>query len=175
MFNENFLTETPATDPKSLMGRNVEVNVSELMGNPSKYFMKLIFKIDRIDDDGKRAYTRFNGYKVNKEHIYRVVRKRIQKVEHITDVKTKDGWELQISALAILNRNTESEIQRKVRKQIEEFLQSQAKKLGIDDFVKFVVNNVLQMKIRKMCSKTYPVRFSEITKIEVRNAPFQNN
>jgi small subunit ribosomal protein S3Ae len=171
MFNENFITETPTTDPKTLMGRNLEVNVSDLLKQPQKYYMKLVFKIDNIDDKEKRVYTRFNGYFVSKEHVYRVVRKRIQKVESVIYVETSDKWKLQISSIVILNRNTESEVQRKVRKHVESFIKEQASKLSIDDFVKLVVNGVLQMKIKKSGTKIYPVRFSEITKIEVKRVP----
>ena len=116
MFNENFITETPTTDPKTLIGRNLEVNVSELLKQPQKYYMKLVFRIDNVDDKDKRAYTRFNGYSVSKEHVYRVVRKRVQKVESVIDTETSDKWKLQISSIMILNRNTESEVQRKIRK-----------------------------------------------------------
>ena len=171
MFNEEFVTETPTTDSKSLVGRNLEVNVSELLRQPQKYYMKLLFKIDRIDDKTRTAYTRFNGFSVSKEHVYRVVRKRVQKVELISEVQTKDGWKLQVSTLTILNRNTDAEIQRKVRNHVEEMLSKEAGEAGIDDFVKLVVNSVLQMKMKKSATKIYPVRFSEITKIEVVNVP----
>lgn len=171
MFNENFITETPTTDPKTLIGRNLEVNVSELLKQPQKYYMKLVFRIDNVDDKDKRAYTRFNGYSVSKEHVYRVVRKRVQKVESVIDTETSDKWKLQISSIMILNRNTESEVQRKIRKHVESFLRDQVSKLGIDDLIKLVVNGVLQMKVKKSGTKIYPVRFSEITKIEVKRAP----
>jgi len=171
MFNETFITETPTTDPKVLVGRNVGINVSDLLRQPSKYYMKLIFKINKIDDAQKRAYTRFNGYSVSKEHVYRVVRKRIQKVEAVTYVETKDKWKLQVSTVTILNRNTESEIQRKIRKHVEDSLIENVAGLSIDDFVKLVINSVLQVKIKKSGTKIYPVRFSEIIKIEVMNAP----
>jgi small subunit ribosomal protein S3Ae len=171
MFNENFITETPTTDPKTLMGRNLEVNASELLKQPQKYYMKLLFKINRVDEGAKRAYTRFNGFSVSKEHVYRVVRKRIQKVETVTDINTKDNWKLQISAVTILNRNTEVEVQRKIRKHVENFLSQEVGNLNIDDFVKLLTGSVLQVKIKKTGTKIYPVRFSEIIKVEVKNAP----
>ena len=171
MFNEEFVTETPTTDSKSLVGRNLEVNVSELLRQPQKYYMKLLFKIDRVDDKARTAYTRFNGFSVSREHVYRVVRKRIQKVELISDVETKDNWKLQVSTVTILNRNTDAEVQKKVRNHVGEMLAKEAGETDIDDFIKLVVNSVLQMKIKKSATKIYPVRFSEITKIEVVNAP----
>ena len=174
MFNENFIAETPTTDPKTLMGRNLEVNVSELLKQPSKYYMKVIFKINRIDEKQKTVYTRFNGYTVSKEHIYRVIRKRTQKVETVTDIKTKDDWKLQVTAVTILNRNTESEIQKKIRKHVESFLKEEVGKLTVNDFMKLLINSVLQVKIKKSGTKIYPVRFSEITKVEVKGIPKVN-
>lgn len=171
MFNEIFITETPTTDPKSLIGRNVEINVSELLNNPSKYYMKLIFKIETVDDKEKRVYTHFNGFSVSKEHVYRVIRKRIQKVESVTDVETKDKWKLQITTITILNRNTETEVQRKTRKHTEAVLRQHAENSNVDEFVKLVVNGILQSKIRKTGSKIYPIRFAEISKIEVKKTP----
>ena len=171
MFNQNFITETPTTDSKTLLGRNLEVNVSELLKQPSKYYMKVVFKINSVDDKDKRVYTRFNGFSVSKEHVYRVVRKRIQKVETVIDLETKDKWMIQVSSLMILNRNTETEVQRKIRKHVEAFLKDQASQLNIDDFVRLVINGVLQMKVKKSGTKIYPVRFSEITKIEVVKVP----
>lgn len=171
MFNESFINETPTTDPKTLVGRNIEVSVSELLKQPQKYFMKVIFRIDKIDEKSRTAYTRFNGLAVNREHIYRMVRKRIQKVETTYYVETKDKWKLQVTTVAILNRNTETEVQSKMRKHLEERVKEEAGNLDLDDFIKLVVNGILQVKIKKSGSKIYPVRFTEISKIEVKSFP----
>ncbi|MCX6814608.1 MAG: hypothetical protein NTY20_03100 [Candidatus Aenigmarchaeota archaeon] len=169
MFNEMHLAETPTTDPATLVGRNVEIGVSELLGQPAKYYMKLFFKI--TDVDSRNAYTRFNGYSTTREHLYRVVRKHAQKVEDINVFETKDGWKLQITSIAILNRNTDSNIQKKVRQIMVNHIADTAKKSGVDDIVKRVLEGSFQRDIRKLGSKIYPVRFCEIAKIEVIKAP----
>jgi len=169
MFNEMHLAETPTTDPATLVGRNLEIGVSELLGQPAKYYMKLVFKI--TDVDSRNAYTRFNGYSTTREHLYRVVRKHAQKVQSIDIFDTKDGWKLQITSIAILNRNTDSNIQKKVRQIMVAHIEESAKKLGTDDLVKRILEGTLQRDIRKLGSKVYPVRFCEIAKIEVMKAP----
>lgn len=168
-FGENIIAETPATDPKTLMGRVVEVTITDLLGQRGKDYQKLRFKIDKIDDN--KACTKFSGYVTVKEFISRVIRKRLQKIEIIGNVKTRDEWVLQISSIAVMNRNVERNIQRKVRLWVENLLSETAGRSGIDDFVKFIVAGSIQHKIKKQGSKIYPVRFFEVSKIEVMREP----
>ncbi len=168
-FGENAIAETPATDPKALVGRSVEVSVADLLGQKGKDYQKLRFMIDKID--GKNAYTKFNGYSSVREFISRFVRKRLQKIEIIGNVKTKDEWVLQISSIAIMNRNVEKNIQRKVRVWVGNVLTETAGRSGVDDFMKFIIAGTVQHKIKKQGSKIYPVRFFEISKIEVVKEP----
>ena len=165
MFGENILSETPATDPKTIVGRNIEVGVDELLGNQNKYYMKLCFLIEEVD--GKKAYTRFNGFSSLREYLTRVVRKRSQKVRVITDIETKDGWKLQATLLSVLNRNAEAGIQTKVRLALEKDLQETAKNTYLEDFIKSIINNSIQVKLKKLGTKIYPVKFTEMERIEV--------
>ena len=168
MLGENYLSETPTTDPKAIIGRNIEVGLDELTGNPNKYYMKFKFKIERIED--KKAYTSFNGYSTSREYLFRVVRKRAQKVRIINNIETKDEWKMQVTTLAILNRNADTGIQKKVRLKIESVLNENAKKLSIEDFIKSITSNSIQQNLKKIGSKIYPVRFIEIEKLEVIKA-----
>jgi small subunit ribosomal protein S3Ae len=160
------MAETPAIDPKVLVGRTVESNVSELLGQPDKYYMNMKFKVTKVD--GSNATTQFHGYSCAKEHLFRIIRKRSQKVRAISDVETKDGWKLHVVSLVILNRNTDIEVRRKVRKIMVSGLEESAANSGIDAFIRSITSGVLQKDIRKLGNKIYPVRFSEIERIEVK-------
>jgi small subunit ribosomal protein S3Ae len=168
-FGENIIAETPATDPKTLMGRTIDVNVSDVMSQKGKDYQRLIFKIIRVD--GKNAHTTFSGYVCMKEFISRVIRKHLQKVEVIGNVKTKDEWELQMSSIAIMNRNVEKNIQRKIRLWVADQLTENAGKSGIDEFVKYIATGSMQYNMKKQGSKIYPIRFFEVSKIEVVKVP----
>jgi len=169
MFGEVRLADTPAMDPESIMGRNMEIAVSELAGQPNKYYMKIFFKV--TDVDARNAYTRFNGYAVSREYLSRSIRKRAQKVESIDYFTTRDGWKIQVTSVAMLNRNTESEVQKKVRKAIVSHMEETAKRSGLDDMLKKIIEGSLQREMKKLGSRIYPVRFFEVAKIEVMKAP----
>ena len=60
MFGERAVGETPATNPKTLAGRNIEVSMSDLTGQYGKDFYRVMLAVERID--GNTLHTRFNGY-----------------------------------------------------------------------------------------------------------------
>lgn len=168
-FGEAKIAETPATDPKTLLGRTIYVSVNELLGQKGRDYQKLSFRIERIDN--RIAYTVFYGYDVAREFLSRVIRKRLQKVEIVGDFRTKDEWLLHISALAIMNRNVEKNIQTKVRLWAADNIKQSAEKAGVDEFMKYIVSGTVQHRMKKQGSKIYPVRFFEISKIRVVDRP----
>jgi len=168
MFSQSQLAETPAMDPRMLVGRTIESNLAELMGQPDKYYMNVKFRIEKVE--GNKAYTRFDGYSCAREHLFRIVRRGSQKVRAVADVETTDGWKLQVISLFILNRNTDTEVKRKVRKLLFNEMVERAKQSSIDDFVLSVAGGILQREARKLGNKIYPIRFSEIESIEVKKA-----
>ena len=164
-FGGNVIAETPVLDPKMLLGRSIDVNMADLTGKASKFYMNLKFRINGIE--GKNASTEFSGYYCLREHLFRVVRKRCQKVRTVDNVETKDNWKLQVTTLIILNRRTNAKVETMERKLISDYLRGFANNSGIEDFVKATINGIVQKHIRKEGSRIYPVRFSEIESIEV--------
>jgi len=165
-FGSKELGDVPATDPESLINRKLETSLSDITGNPAKYYVKLNFKINSVKGD--KAYTSFSGMKIIKEQLFRIVRKRTSRVEIVQDVTTKDGWVLHLNVLAILNRASQIEIQGKVRKRAITFLQDFASKSTAADFIKTACDDLVQKNIKKFGSKIYPVRFCEIVRIDVK-------
>ncbi len=169
MFGERVIGETPATNPKCIVGRNISIGLPELTGQRGRDFYRVVLAIERIDNNC--AYTRFNGYVTLKEHIMMVVRKRTQKIESIMDVTTKDGWKLHINSVAILNRNTEMSVKKKARAHIRDAMMESATNSGIEEFVRSVISSNLQRNIKKSGAKIYPVRFFEVLRIRVTGLP----
>ncbi|MBN2042539.1 MAG: hypothetical protein JW754_01915 [Candidatus Aenigmarchaeota archaeon] len=163
-----FLAQTPTTDPKNIMGRTIEVSVSEITGDRHRDNMKMKFVVERIE--GKNAHTRFNGFESVREHVMRMVRKRNRKVQIIFDSVTKDGWLLKITALSILNGKTTTEIQKKSRRMMVDIINETTGSVTLNDLIRKIINTQLQMQIKKTVSKIYPVRFFEIEKIKVLRA-----
>ncbi|MFH1364610.1 MAG: hypothetical protein ABIH52_03045, partial [Candidatus Aenigmatarchaeota archaeon] len=160
-FGESLINETPTTDPKTLIGRTVEINVGDFFRQPAKYYMKMKFKIDRVE--GRNAHTLFNGYTCLNEYISRYIRKGSQKVTSIDYATTKDNWKIQVYVLAILNRNVERGVQKAVRKGIKEYIEDKVKASTMEEFMKAVISGIPQRHVKKTFSKIYPIRFSEIS------------
>ncbi|MBL7160593.1 MAG: hypothetical protein ISS93_01940 [Candidatus Aenigmarchaeota archaeon] len=166
MFNGKELGEIPATSSQSLPGRTLEVSLADLVNNPSKYHIIVKFRIYSVKDS--EALTRFDGLNLVKSQIFRVVRKRTSKVEVVGDVETKDNWKLHYKIFAVLNKVSDQEIQRKVRKKVIGFVKDFASKSSVDDFVKTACDGLIQKNIKKFSSNIYPIRHCEIVKVEVK-------
>ena len=163
------LGQVPATDPKSLIGRNMEVGVPEITGDNSKYYMKVKVKINKVE--GKTCLTCFNGFECAREHLLRMVRKRNRKVENVFDVVTQDGWLLRIKYWAILNGRPPASAENRVRLMSKNFFNEFAKKNILSDIIRRIVSTEIQMRLKKEGSRIYPVRFSEVARIKVLRSP----
>jgi len=172
LFRERELCEIPATDPKYLKGRKIEMGLEELTGDYKKFSrFPASMKLKVTEVTGNKAKTVFGGYEVSKDLIFRVTRKRTQKVDMTEEYKTKDGWEIQITGLIVLNRNVYTSIQKSVRKLMNERFKEMVANNTMDDFLKDLLNKVSTSQMKKEASKIYPVRIAEITKIEVISHP----
>jgi len=168
MFHEIQVAETPATDPAQIIGRTVEVSAAELVAENPKPHMKVYFEVTSVD--GKRAFTRFSGFELSNDYIFRMTRKRTSKLMIHHYVETKDKWRLQVTLITVLNRKAEAEIKTGFRKYAEKFLSDFAGQTSIDDFLRAVIDEAVQQHLKKYGSKIYPVRFNEVSKIEVVKA-----
>ncbi|RLJ06543.1 MAG: hypothetical protein DRP12_03860 [Candidatus Aenigmatarchaeota archaeon] len=166
-FKGKELGEIPATDPKQIPGRTLEIGVDELTGREADAHMKIKFKVERLEDG--RGFAKPVGFYLMREYLTRAVRKKTQKVEAIHDLKSQDGLLLHIKTQLVFNRNVYKSLQTSARKKVGEIL-AQAEKQPFSKFLLDVISGRIQKQIKKECSKIYPVRFAEIAKIELKKA-----
>lgn len=159
---EGVVGETPAMDAEMVKGRVVESNLFELMNDPGRSYIKLFFKIDSVN--GSNAYTKFLGHECTRDFISRIVQKRTGIVETNDVLQLADG-KLRVKAVAICNRPTQDNINKKIRKMIGEMLS--AEKPTIEKFVQDFISGKTQNAIRNEISKIYPIRIFELRKTEV--------
>lgn len=159
---EGAVGETPAIDAAMLVGRTVESNLFELANDPSKFHIKLFFKIESVN--GRNAYTRFFGHECTRDFISRIVQKRTGVVETNDLLNLADG-KLRVKSIAICNRPVQTNIKMKIRKMIGEMLR--AEKPTTERFVQDFLSGKTQNAIRNELSKIYPIRIFELRKTEV--------
>ena len=165
LFGEKVVGETLALDPKQLIGRKVETSLGDVTNDFSKFYVKLIFQIDRVDE--KKAYTIFKGHEILTERIYRMVQRRTRRVDVIQIVETKDNRKVRIKTLFILVRRVNTSIKGTARKKMRELIEEYAKKHTFEEFMTMAAKGTMNSKLRKECGKIYPIGDLEIRKTEV--------
>ncbi|MFH0832926.1 MAG: 30S ribosomal protein S3ae [Candidatus Aenigmatarchaeota archaeon] len=164
-FEEKVVGETLANDPKQLIGRTIEVNVIDLLGDYSKFYFKIKFQAEKIE--GSKIFTKFVGHECMRERVYRMVQRHVRRVDCIQDVNTKDGVKVRIKTIFVLASRVGTSLKDKSRKKAKEIVEKVVKEKTLDEFVKMIISGELQMMIKKDCSKIYPVGNVEIRKTEV--------
>ena len=163
-FGDFVIGETMALDPKMLKGRVIETSLTDITGDPNKYYLKFYFKIEDVSN--KRAVTKFIGHDCTKDFLARIVRRRSTRIDINNIVNLKDN-KMRIKSIAISNRLVSKELDTKIRKCISEFIEENISKMKTEEFIREVIDGKLQMKVRKVTSKIYPLRQFEFRKTEV--------
>ena len=161
-FEEKFLGETLANEPKNVLGRTVEAGAFEF-GNPEKFYFKIFFKVDGID--GSIARTKFFGHDCSRDFLARVVHYNATRIDTNDIVQMKDA-KLRIKTVSMTARQVSQAVDKELRKKISGFVAG-LKELTEEEFVKKMISDELQQNIRAEVNKIYPLRAFEFRKSEV--------
>lgn len=165
IFGNRVVGETLAVDPRQLVGRTINVNLLELSKNYSKFYVKVRLQIEKVD--GNRAQTKLMGHDCMRERIYRMVQRHGRRVDAIQDVTTKDGVKLRVKTVFMLIKRVGASTKDATRKMMRDLVDEAAAKSSFDEFINTVITGDLQHKLKKDCSKIYPIGSIEIRKTEV--------
>ncbi|MEM7819866.1 MAG: 30S ribosomal protein S3ae [Candidatus Aenigmatarchaeota archaeon] len=165
MFGEKLVGETLSIDPKYLIGRKLEVSLLDISKNYAKFYIKLILQIERVE--GNKVYTKLVGHDVMRERIYRMVQHHGRRVDCIQDIVTKDNVKVRVKTVFMLLRRVGASMKKATRKFVYNYIENVSKETNFENFINMILDGSLQEKIKKECSKIYPVSNVEIRKTEV--------
>lgn len=165
MFGEKEIGTTLTFSPESLIGKSISLSAVELTNDISKYYLKLNFKIDKVE--GNRALTEFYGSECMQDYISRMVVRRVRRIDTVQNLATKDGVKIRVKSLATISKKATSSVEVRFREFISKLLKELVESLTLEDFVKKMVANEIKIKVLKEGRKIYPVRNFEIRRTEV--------
>ena len=168
MFGEKPVGETPAANPKQIIGRTVKVSLMDMSRDFSKFYLKMLFRI--VSVEGSKAYTKFVGHDIMRERVYRMVQRRLRRVDCVQDAETKDGHTLRVKTVFVLMKRAGTSLKDAARKKCREVVEQSLKENSLEDAVKLIISGELQNKIKKECYKIFPVGNVEIRKSELKEA-----
>ncbi|MFH0711330.1 MAG: 30S ribosomal protein S3ae [Candidatus Aenigmatarchaeota archaeon] len=164
MFDEREIGKTMISDPAHLVGRKVNLSMLELTNDFSKYYMKISFKVDKVD--GNNAYTAFSGTEVAKDFLSRMVLRRIRRIDNVENITTKDGTKLVVKSIAIVPRRIKSSIEKVIRVEIKNMLKEQVESMSLEEFINNILSDTIKNKILQHIRRIYPVKTFEIRKVQ---------
>ena len=164
-FDEKEIGTTFASEPKLLIGREIILSALELTDNVNKYYLKFLFKINRVE--GNKAFTEFHGTDCLQDYISRMVVRRVKRIDTVQDLMTKDKVKLRVKSICVLPRKAKSSVQLNVRNKIKEIIGREVESCSLDDFVKKLISDEIKNKVLIEGRKIYPIKNFEIKKVEV--------
>lgn len=171
MFGRSAAGETPAASENQLLGRRVEMTLGDLMGDPSKHHMKMIFEVDNVSGD--TASTKFIAHTITKDYMRSLIKRRTSKVDANVIVETKDGYRLRVKASAYTLKRARRRQIKTMRAIICEEIIKRATFLTLNEFIREAVLGKLASDIYRKGKQIYPLRRVEIYKTKVIFEPRQ--
>jgi small subunit ribosomal protein S3Ae len=166
-FGDVVVGETMTIDPQMMKGRVVEASMTDINGDPSKYYIKFFFKVDEIKDN--KALTKFIGHDCTRDFLARIVRTRTTRIDTNDIVDLTDN-KLRVKTISISNRSVSNSVAKEIRRNVSEQVAKELGKMKTEDFLSDMVDGKIQSRIRKVLSKIYPLRNFEFRKTEVMQA-----
>lgn len=164
-FGDAEIGTTPARDPDMLVKRTVESSMRELTGDFSKQYVKLYFQINNVAGD--TANTKFVGHHVTTDYVRSMIRRGTSRIDTITDIKTKEGYTVNVHILAITVKRAKSSQQKFIRETMGRLIQDAVEGKTFPEFVEAVVSGKMASTIYHETKKIYPLKRVEIIKTQV--------
>lgn len=165
MFNEMELAKTMAVDPSLLVNRRIAVSMINLTNDFSKYHMKFLFRIKKVDGDV--AFTEFDGSECLKDYISRMVLRRVRRIDTVQSLKTKDGKKIRVKGLTVVSRRIKSDVKKAIRRNVMEMIKKEVEGSTLEEFIQKIISDEMKKKILRDNRKIYPVRKFVVRKTEV--------
>ena len=163
-FNNSEIGETITSEPSTLIGRNVAINLMNLTQDIKTQNTKIVFKIKEVKND--KLMTEIVKYELVPASLKRMIHKYKEKIDDSFKVATKDGVEVRIKPFIVTKSSTNRSVLTALRHKTRELLTEAIKKATYDDFMEEVIRFKLQNVVKRELSKIYPLTQFQIRKLE---------
>jgi len=163
-FRNVLLGNTTLKEDSSPVGRNIDVNLSNILNDPRKQNIKITLKISGVSD--KKAQTEFYKYEISNSHIKRMVRKTKSKVDDSFIIKTADNIKLRIKPFLVTKNRTQKNVLSAIRKETKDTIIKYAEKNKFKDLIAGILSGNLQKTVKENSKKYFPIIVSEIRVIK---------
>jgi len=165
LFNDMVLGESPVVDVASLIGRPLKINLMFLTNDIKKQQININFRISQIKGD--YAVAEVVGFEILPAAIKRMIRRNRDRIGNSIICYSKDGKKLRMKFILITRNSTKRSINTALNNKCVEFLQAYTQKLNFDQVMHNLINKRIQLGIKDALKKTYPLKFADISMMNV--------
>lgn len=166
LFNSKTIGYTIATDPRTVVGRVLKVDIGEITGESSmRQRTTMRFKIDKIV--GSQAETKFLGYFIQQDQRRSIARKKNTKIYVNLKVKTRDEKEFRVKTNITTDMGAPRSTRTQVQKKYIQMLTDEAQAEKFSNLISDLIGNRFALKAKKELHKIYPIRQVLIEKVEI--------
>lgn len=158
------LGRTLAAEPKELIGRRLTANVASLSGDMSKFYMKITFRINGIENN--RALTEFEMFECLRDYLARMVVYWVRRIDSVQDLITKDGIKLRVKTLATTSKKARTTTEKAMRMKIGNMVKAAVEGYTLEELLKKIISDELRSTIIAEGRKIYPLKNFEFRRVE---------
>src|SRR3989344_4133194 len=163
-FKEKLLGETAANEGGSLIGRVVDVSAPEVGADPSKYYIKLFFRIDTVN--GSKALTKWVGHDCTRDFISRIVAYRSVRIDTDDLIELKD-CKVMVKSITVTFGRASGKTAKTIRRDVKSLIAESLKGMSSDEFVAALMDGKMQYEIKDKLHKIFPMRCFEFRKTQI--------
>ncbi len=148
--------------PEAMVGRKIEVPVSDFTGNFKRANAKMIFKV--LSCQGSKCTSEFVGHSLSDDYIRRMVRRRKERLDIIKEVATSDNVNMVLKVVIVTDGKLTTSKRAEVRKTVEIFLTGKAATMAYGELAKYVIGDEIYGDIVYTTKDVYPIKKIEMRK-----------
>ena len=170
-FGKKEIGKTPAFTADSLKNRVFETTLYDLTNDFNHTHVILKFKYLELLEASNIIKTMFWGSDFTRDYLRSLVRRTTSRIDGIFNLKTKDGYQIRVTALVLTQRRAKTMQQHSIRAVQREIIEEAANTLNYNEFCYNAVYGNIAREITQRCEKIYPIRRSEVMKIKLVKLP----
>ncbi|MBW6461736.1 MAG: hypothetical protein K0B07_01700 [DPANN group archaeon] len=164
-FGEKEVATTLAIDSKNIIGRKVNLPLSDITGDFKHFHTTVTLKINDVKD--LKAHTEYNGQSLISDKIARMVNRWKSRIDAVSDIDTKDEHKLRIKTIIITRKRVNTSIKSEIRKAVLIETGKYCEGHDMETIVSDIFANKLQKALFHATKNIYPLQSIEIRKTEV--------
>jgi small subunit ribosomal protein S3Ae len=169
MFDNKSLCELVAAEDKHLVNRIVRTSLADIGVSGASsiaMFTSLKFRVNEVRGD--TAYTKLIGHEVAPSYMKTFARRGRSLIHQVVDVKTKDGLDVRLKAIAVTGARVSENTKRNLREKMVAEIKAGASQFNYGELMQEILYGRFVSKLYNSLKKITKMKRTEIRKSELK-------